>query len=211
MAHELNIGTINGMSVEQILDMMVDKKIGIAGSGSSLIDEGIITGDIELGKLVNMDGIVWRVVHIDQSAREFILCKETVSETVQFGSTINYAGSTIAEKCSEFEQSLSVKVRNRLIPKSVHGVIKTVWIPQCNWISNTQPNTTTAGNGQGEFNYFTNNASRIALNDSGAAIIWWTSSPSSSGYTWYVSSEGILNYTHHTVAYWFRPFVALPL
>ena len=30
MAHELNIGTINGQSIEQILDSMVSKKIGIA-------------------------------------------------------------------------------------------------------------------------------------------------------------------------------------
>lgn len=211
MAHELNIGTINGMSIEQILDMMVDKKIGIAGAGSSLIDEGIITGDVELGKLVNMDGIVWRVVHIDQSAGEFILCKETVSESVQFGSTASYAGSTIAEKCAEFEQSLSVKVRNRLIPKSVHGVIKTVWIPQCNWISSTQPNTTTVGNGQGEFDYFTNNTSRIALNDSGAATTWWTSSPGSSSGVWFVNSVGDLISTNPTTTNGFRPSVALPL
>ena len=211
MAHELNIGTINGLTIEQILDKMVEKKIGIAGSGSSLIDDGIVVGDIELGKLVNMDGIIWRVVHIDNSAGEFILCKEIVSENIKFGDNNTYAGSTIAQKCSEFEQSLDVRVRNRLIPKTVHGVTNTVWIPQCNWISATKPNTTSVNNGKGLFDYFTDNSSRIALNDSGAAQYWWTSSPGSSGVVCYVAPGGSLNSYRPAGAIGFRPFVALPL
>ena len=221
MNGNLNIGTINGMTVEQILDMMVEKKIGIyPGSGS--IASTVVNGEIMLGGVVTMveNNMAWRVVHIDRTKNEFVLMKEYWEENVQFNtdsSDINYSGSVIAARCETFRNSLPAAVLDKLLYKTSHGVNGQVWIPQSNWVGiGTIYITDTSGSWGNEagavFDYFTDSdaadGSRIFRNASGSAYAWWTSSPSSSGGVWYVNTVGNLNNNNNpTNTFGFRPFV----
>lgn len=175
--------------------------------------EDIITGDVKLGNLISIDSIVWRVVHIDNTNKEFILCKETVSENTAFNSDYDssYIGSDIAKKCAEFGTYLTPKTRNMIIPKTVYGVTGIVWIPQCDWISDTNPDVNVSGHGKGLFDYFTNDTTRIAQNDSGDIVIWWTASPWNASAAWTVNVNGSLNGNGTAGNAWLRPFIALPL
>lgn len=185
------------------------------GISSSVSD--IISGNITLGNIIYMDNMEWRVVHIDYTAGEVILCKETIEETTKFGSSVVYSGSTIAALCNTFKNKLSSATKSKLITKYVHGVANTVWIPQSNWISASMPNSA-AGTGASSwsgtsiFKYFISDLLRIALNASGAATDWWTASASSL-FVWYVTTDGSLNGGGGSPSYTFgfRPFVALPL
>ena len=80
MGSELNIGTINGLTVDQILDKMVEKKIGIAGGGSVGPGSGGLTFDphtITVGTRVNQfGGTSWIVVH--KTATRLYLASEHI-------------------------------------------------------------------------------------------------------------------------------------
>ena len=164
-----------------------------------------------------MDNMEWRVVHIDYTAGEVILCKETIEETTKFGSSVVYSGSTIAALCNTFKNKLSSATKSKLITKYVHGVANTVWIPQSNWISASMPNSAagtgvSSWSGTSIFKYFISDLLRITLNASGVATDWWTASASSL-FVWYVTTDGNLNGGGGSPSYTFgfRPFVALPL
>ena len=196
MAHELNIGTISGFGADelitQLVDLMVENKIGNVGKY-----DGLISGDIVLGNYVDMAGYTWRVCHIDEDASEFYLILNTISESTQFGSNNAYAGSTIATKCNEFLNELPAEVMNILLMKTVNGVTSKVWIPSYEQVN-------------GGFDLFNSNTNRIAYDGSGAAQTWWTSSvnPSSSA-AWRVSAYGDLNNPSNSNG--FRPCLALKL
>ena len=196
MAHELNIGTINGKTMEQIIDYLteqfVENKIGNVGKY-----DGVITGEIALGKYVDMGGYTWLVTHIDEDAKEFYLTLNTVTETTQFGSNNIYAGSTIAGKCSSFMGTMPANVINLLKMKTVNGVTAKVFIA-----SYEQMNS--------GFALFNSNENRIAYDETGAAQTYWTSSPNS-GSVWRVYSNGSLLNNNPTSSYGFRPSVCLAL
>ena len=197
LAHELNIGTINGKSMEDIIDYLTEKfvenKIGNVGKY-----DGVITGDIALGNYVDMGGYTWRVSHIDNAAKEFYLTLNTVTETTPFGGN-KYAGSTIAGKCSTFMGTMPATVINLLKMKTVNGVTAKVFIA-----SNEQMN--------GGFDFFSDNASRIAYDGTGKAVEYWTSSPDDTGGVRIVNTSGHMTDTNNTAhARGFRPSVCLAL
>ena len=197
LAHELNIGTINGKTMEQIIDYLteqfVENKIGNVGKY-----DGVITGEIALGNYVDMGGYTWRVSHIDEDAKEFYLTLNTVTETTQFGSNNIYAGSTIAGKCSSFMGTMPANVINLLKMKTVNGVTAKVFIA-----SYEQMN--------GGFALFNSNENRIAYDETGAAQTYWTSSPYS-GNVWLVNSNGSLDFNYGPAySNGFRPSVCLAL
>ena len=176
-----------------------------------------IIGGVALGSLVCMDYMLWRVVHIDMAAGEFVMCLETIEvEATAFGSSAVYSGSTIVDLCNTFKNKLSPATQSKLITKYVHGVANTVWIPQVNWISSNLPNSdistgTSSWSGTNVFAYFRNDDFRIALDVDGDRQSWWTASAHSNPILWYVNSTGGFSRVNPTAPNGFRPFVTLPL
>ena len=223
ITHELNIGTINGLTIEQILDKMAEKKIGIyPGSGSEFSQ--VFTGDIILGNVVTMveNNMAWRIVHIDRSLNEVVLMKELHEENVAFSSVSNsqYTVSSIAEKCAEFYNQLPEIARNKLLNKVSHDVLGKVWIPASNWISG-QSDTVNTGSGSWErgsgaiFDYFTdtnsNSGERIFYDAYGTPQKWWTNACSNTNSVYSVSVSGSIVTMVVTGLAGFRPFIAVPM
>ena len=204
LAHELNIGTINGMSVEAILNMMKQKGIGETAGGVVTDYSDIITGEILLGATVTMGGHQWVVCHIDYNGGVFYLLDAVVEEKCQFGaiSNTNYPNSTLAAKAAAFESSLPSNVKDKLLTVTVSGVSAKVFVP-------------TQAQYKGGFNLFsteTTDTGRIGYLN-GVATVVWTSSPGSVGDVWVVTEEGVLEggYYGSGTTQGFRPAVCLPL
>ena len=176
-----------------------------------------IIGGVALGSLICMDYMLWRVVHIDMVAGEFVMCLETIEvDRTAFGSSAVYSGSTIVDLCNTFKNKLSSATQSKLITKYVHGVANTVWIPQVNWISSNLPNSdistgTSSWSGTNIFAYFRNDDFRIASNVDGDRWSWWTASAHSPQILWFVNTVGGFSRVNPTAPHGFRPFVALPL
>lgn len=211
-----NISKISGLTAEEILDKMVEKKIGIAGSGSGVTKtdySDIMTGTPTLGANVTIGGHEWTVCHIDYDGGIMYLIKTYVEEFVQFGSRANYYSSTIATKCATFQAKLPKTVTNKLLDISVFGITSKVFIPKASWVGPAIDftNNTITDSTAGYFSYFNTNGARVAYDKSGKNKTYWTSSPSSSS-VWLVSSDGgfTVNYdTSNTGG--FRPCLALAL
>lgn len=201
LAHELNIGTINGMSVEAILNMMKQKGIGETAGGIVTDYSDIITGKIALGATVTMGGHQWVVCHIDYNGGVFYLLDAVVEEKCKFGSTANYPGSTLAAKAAAFESSLPSNVTDKLLTVNVSGVSAKVFVP-------------TKAQYQGGFNLFStedNDAGRIGYHNGVATDVWTSSPTGSTGMAWYVVNVGNFNNIGVTSTNGFRPAVCLPL
>lgn len=224
LAHELNIGTINGKTTDELTDYMIAKmvenKVGIAGSSGGnygpggLTDySGIIDGAIVLGSTVMMGGYQWIVCHLDSAGGIFYLIKATVDEETVFGSNTSYYGSTIANKCTTFYNSLPSNVQDVLLTVGVFGVQGKVFVPKASWIAEAVDGTSTVTQDSvGMFSYFNSNSARIGYNSSGSSETWWTSSANSSSRMWLVNRDGSLGSTNPSSATnLFRPCVALKL
>ena len=200
LAHELNIGTINGKTITQILDEMVDKKIGIdlgtsGDSGSSLVD-----GRLFAGETVKFDGMYWLVAHIDYIKKYAYLCSSEIVTMTRFGSNNPYAGSILANLAQQFEVSMSAAALSRMVDVEVNGVTAKVFVP-----SYEQMN--------GGFSWFNNTQNRIC-NYGGTPGTYWTSSPGSSGGVWIVAANGGFDSNGNNSpnnTYGFRPAICLPL
>lgn len=199
MAHELNIGTINGKTIEQVIDYLteqfVENKIGNVGKY-----DGVITGEITLGNYVDMGGYTWRVCHVDNDANEFYLILNNINteDNTQFGNNAAYAGSTVAGKCTSFMNTMPANVINLLKMKTVNGVTAKVFIPSYDQMN-------------GGFDLFTDNVSRIVHDQTGAAQAYWTSSLSDHNNAWVVNIAGALTYNTLSIGHGFRPAVCLTL
>ena len=212
-----NISKISGLTAEEILDKMVEKKIGIAGSGSGVTKtdySDIMTGTPTLGANVTIGGYEWTVCHIDYDGGIMYLIKTYVEEEVQFGSSVYYKGSTIANKCATFQAKLPKAVTDKLLDISVFGVTSKVFIPKASWVGPAIDFTsnTIADSTAGYFGYFNNNGARVAYDKSGTTKWYWTSSYYSSGNVWIVDNRGSL-YDSYDPSYTggFRPCLALAL
>lgn len=195
MGSEINIGMINGLTVDQILDKMVEKKIGIAGgagpgSGGLTFDPHTIT----VGTRVNQfGGTSWIVVH--KTATRLYLASEHIFTTaVKFGDSTAYLGSNLQLHAREFNDIFSDYEKSWLVANPDNGDL-------IGPMSHNQLN--------GEFSYFNSNSRRACDNQ-----VYWTSSPYSSGLVWYVRADGSLNGSNGgapSYSYGFRPFVCLSL
>lgn len=207
MAHELNLGTINGLSMDEILTMMKSKGIGESsgsGSGSGGATDkytDIIDGVIALGSTVAMGGHQWVVCHIDYDGKIFYLLDAIVESTTKFGSTNNYPGSTLAGVAASFESNLPSNVLSKLLTVNVSGVSAKVFVPTLTQYS-------------GGFNLFTSDSidkNRIGYYK-GVINRVWTSSPNNGGNVPYVDTDGsFYNNGNISNSNGFRPCVALAL
>ena len=195
MGSEMNIGTINGLTVEQILDKMVEKKIGIAGGGSTGPGSGGLTFDpttITVGTRVNQfGGTSWIVVH-KTTTRLYLASEHIFTPTIKFGTSTAYLGSTLQSHAREFNDIFSDYEKSWMVANPDNGdLIGPMSYDQLN----------------GGFSYFNSDSKRICDN-----AVYWTSSPVNSSNIWTVYSDGIL-YAHYSPssACGFRPFVCLSL
>ena len=184
MAHELNVGTINGLTMEQILDKMVEKKIGISGSGSSsggtggATQSGLLEGKIINGEVVRFDGMYWVVAHTDYVNKKAYLASNILVTSTKFGSNNVYKGSTLATVAAAFEANMSEEAKAIMLTETVNGVAGKVFAPTYDQMN-------------GGWSYFSTQANRICkLN--GVDTNYWTSSPSSSSSVYFVVAVGNL-------------------
>lgn len=193
-----NIATISGMSIEQILNKMVEKKIGIAGSSSGESGSSVVEGRLFPGEKVKFDGMYWVVVHCDYIRKIAYLSSEIILSMTQFGSNTTYKGSTLANLTAQFEATMSSAALNRAIYTTVNDVTSKLFIP-----SYEQYN--------GGFSHFATQANRICSNIvGGTAQFYWTSSDSN-GNVWYVNTDGSLYYGSVSNTNGFRPCVAISM
>ena len=212
MAHELNIGTINGLSVEQILDMMVAKGIGMGGGNSGPGWDDVVIGMPAVGSTVTMADIQWTVCHVDETAGIAYLIKTTLEEKTQFGSSTSYLNSTIANKCLTLYNTFQTDVQEALVEINVNGSVQKVFIPKAEWLGNVE-----STDGPGQFSLFVTNESRIAYTLYDDEQPYWTSTRMNTNHVWIVHNYGSLTSSSgyggpsNSDSVWFRPCVAVKL
>lgn len=194
-----NIGTISGMTVDQILNAMVKKKIGIdlGSTGVYVPSYDYVTGAIALGSVVTMSGYEWIVCHLDYSGAAVYLMTKDVISTTAFGSSTAYSGSTLANVAKTFENGLDSAVLENLLTRNVLGVTQKVQAPTYDEMN-------------GGFSYFSDNNKRVAYLN-GTAQTYWTSSPYSCDGVNCVDAGGSMGSSRPSTSYGFRPCVALPM
>lgn len=192
MGSELNIGTINGLTVDQILDKMVEKKIGIAGAGGP--GSGGLTFDphtITVGTRVDQfGGTSWIVVH-KTATRLYLASEHIFTPAVKFGDSNVYLGSNLQLHAREFNDIFSDYEKSWMVANPDNGDL-------IGPMSYNQVN--------GGFSYFNSNSRRAC-----DSTWYWTSSPGSSGSVWLVDTDGSLDTYNPSGAGGFRPFVCLSL
>ena len=195
MNNELNIGTINGLTVENILDKMVEKGIGMypGATGSSQID-----GKLIVGETVQFDGMYWIVCHTDYvNKKAYLACTVIVQNTV-FGPSKAYSSSTLRNVAKSFENSMSEGAKSRMIDTTVEGVTSKIFVASYRQIG-------------GDFSYFNSDVRRVCQYD-GSNQLYWTSSSSNSGIVWYVDTSGNFdNNSSLSSSYGFRPFCCISI
>ena len=139
------------------------KEVQFVGESSG----SLINGNMSLGSIVTLwyTDILWRIVHIDEDNNEIVLAKLFVDYDIMFNSQygkVSYSSSNILSECNAFLNTLPQIVQDNIIPKTVHGVTKKVWIPQVNWISNNQPDSASGTNNEWVlFDYFVDGGTKL--------------------------------------------------
>lgn len=191
MGSELNIGTINGLTVDQILDKMVEKKIGIAGGAGP--GSGGLTFDphkITVGTRVNQfGGTSWIVAH-KTATRLYLASEHIFTLAVKFGDSNAYLGSNLQLHARGFNDIFSDYEKSWMVANPDNGdLIGPMSYKQLN----------------GGFSYFNSDSRRACDNK-----VYWTSSRDS-GYVCCVNTDGSLYLSNPSDARGFRPFVCLSL
>lgn len=196
-----NIATISGLTMEQVLDKMVEKKIGISSSATSTTPgasgSGLVSGKLIAGETVQFDGMYWIVVHTDYIKRIAYLGSTIIVTETTFGSNSKYNGSTLAAVAANFEKGMSAEALSIMKNVTMNGVTAKVFTP-----SREQA--------VGTFSYFKQSTNRICQYN-GANCQWWTSSLSDTYRAYGINTNGDAPDIHVSTACGFRPFIALTL
>ena len=207
LAHELNIGSIgdiellSGKTIDQILDLMVEKGIGIANPGVVFPTQPALGGIIDIGDYE------YRIVEIDDVTGIVYVALAYWQENTQFGSNTTYSGSTIANKCTTWynnEVPQELKDKGIFIDVVVNSVTAPCFIPSREQVDPS------VNEGTDCFDFFRTQGGRVFRNASGSAQYWWTSTANSSGYVWSVYTDGALDgYRSPSISRGFRPCLAI--
>lgn len=174
----------------------LEKKIAIGNAGFS---------SPVLGARVRIGGFDYMIVHFNSNIVYVIT--EDIIQLTQFGSSVAYSGSTIANLCSTWYSTnvpAALKSAGIFVNVTTEGVGSPCFIPtynQCN----------------GGFSYFNSDSRRCAqIASSGGSpgshgtYYWWTSTANSSSWVWHVRSGGDLYGTYGpSETYGFRPCLAI--
>ena len=191
MGSEMNIGTINGLTVDQILDKMANKGIGMY---PGLSGSGAVEGKLLLGETIAFDGMYWIVCHVDYIQKLAYLACTVIVQNTTFGSSTSYSSSQLKNVAKAFENNMSSAALARMQNVTVHGVTAKVFAATYDQMN-------------GGFAYFNSNERRVCQNQ-----WYWTSSPGSGSLVWTVGADGGLRtYYGPSDSGGFRPFVCLSL
>ena len=165
----------------------------------------VISGTKTKGSFVRFDGKDWIVANV--SGNTYILMLKKMTETTTFGSSTSYSGSTIASKCTTFQNAMSVEALSVVNSKTVQGVTAKVWIAQktdiVNWTDNNDP-TSSAWSGIRRW-------TGSSEDDYAVKGIYncWCSNPYNSSYVWCIAYSGYFggNFTDPSFEYGFRPCI----
>ena len=190
MNNELNIGTINGLTVENILDKMVEKGIGISGGGSSGGDLPFDPASISVGKIIPLfGGTEWRAVH--KTSQYLYLATTHILGFSVFGENNTYAQSQLKQYARQFTDIFTDYEKRHLIANPNTGdLVSPMSYEQIN----------------GGFSYFNSNSKRVCESQP-----YWTHSPFGSG-VWRVNADGNLHSdANPSTSRGFRPFCCVSL
>ena len=199
MNHELNIGTINGLTVDDILDKMVERKIGIAHP------EAIFQCIPTVGRHIRIGDHIYTIAHVITETVYITL--SYWEEDCQFksnGSSVTYSGSDLKDKCIlwyETEVPASLKSSDVFIPSNIDGVVAECFIPDEGHVNPSQSTC---------WDFFkTGNNRQFFDKNRTAAHKWWTSTKSSSTRVRIVETNAEISYTEITASCGFRPSLAI--
>ena len=196
-----NIATISGLTMEQVLDKMVEKKIGISSGATSSVPGAFgsdtINGRLIAGETVQFDGMYWIVVHTDYVNRVAYLASTIIVTETPFGTNTAYKGSTLAAVAANFEKGISAKALSVMKNVTVNGVTAKVFAPSREQVVST-------------FSYFKQTTNRICQYN-GVNFQWWTSSLDDSYRPYCINMNGDIPGIHAGTVCGFRPFIALAL
>ena len=174
----------------------LEKKISLGSVGFS---------SPALGARIRIGGFDYVIVHIDTSIVYAII--EICPSLTQFSSgSTTYAGSTIANLCTAWYNNnvpTELKSAGIFVSVTVNGVTAPCFIPSYDQMN-------------GGFSYFTSNSPRIAsvyINGGSGnynGYFYWTSTAHSSGFVWYVYTDGcLINGGYPAYSFGFRPALAI--
>lgn len=210
MAHELNIGTINGKSVTEILDEMVEKKIGIAGGASSGTTITFDPSTATVGQEFQYGGTLWIVVHKD-STRIYAASKYILA-TMPFDSDVYNTTGTKVESASVYYAQADIKQFARSCASMFSDAEKALLV--ANPSTGDLVSLMSYNELNGGFSYFNSASRRICYSqDSSDAQVYWTRTAYSSSRVWLVSNSGSFD-SHNggpTASYGFRPEIVFAL
>ena len=126
-----------------------------------------------------------------------------ITETTAFGSSTRYYGSTIASKCTTFQNAMSAEALTKVNSKTVQSVTAKVWIAQqTDIISWTESGTTTSawsGVRMWTADQDTEFSNKINM--------YWCSDPRNSTLVWRVDYNGGFSTLSPSYALGFRPCI----
>lgn len=162
----------------------------------------VISGTLTKGSYVRFDGIDWIIANV--SGNTYTLMLKRMTETTVFGSSLDYNGSTIAYKCTTFQNAMSANALSVVNSKTVQSVTAKVWIAtKANIVSWTDSSYPTSDSWSGIRKWAANADTEFSNNIN----YYWCSDPYTSSMVWDINCEGGFNAYYPSAAYGFRPCI----
>jgi len=174
------------------------KEIGDGEYGSSKI-----AGTLEKGQFVKFDGQDWIVANVSGSTYTLMLKKMT--ETTAFGSSTTYSGSTIASKCTTFQNAMSANALSVVNSKTVQSFTAKVWIATKSdiesWTDTANP-TSSAWSGIRKWSGTTEDDYAVS-----GIYTYWCSDLDGSSFVWEAENQGNFGSSAPAAVFGFRPCI----
>lgn len=161
----------------------------------------VIAGTKTMWSKVQFDGIDWIVVNISGST--YTLMKYCIDEITQFGSSSTYSGSTIASKCTTFQNSMSAEALSVVNSKTVQNVTAKVWIATKSSIVSWTDSSSPTSNEYGKVRKWDYSDPTV---DGARNGYYWCSDPDG-GYVWIFDYYGNISGNYPNRYYGFRPCI----
>lgn len=202
MNHELNIGTINGLTVDNILDKMVERGIGIANPGV------VFPTTPSLGALIDIGDHKYRIVEIDTTSGIVYVALAYWVKNVQWATdSMEYAQSIINNECiSWYNNEVPQELKNKdiFIDVAVGNGAGKCFIPSKEQVYPDE------GDGSNCFDFFRTGGGRIFRDETETtAYSWWTSTIYQNNQAWLVLSTGGVGTNNMLAPMGFRPTLAI--
>ena len=222
-----NIASISGMSIEQILDKMVEKKIGIGITSETPGVSGVKIWNINPmpGAIITIGTKQYRIVNVTELAVTVMLLY--AEESCPFGKDredIYYGANDIRKKHIDwYEKQVPDNIKPFIIKRAGSETISNdktsismdgAWMPDAYMLYNGQLDDNNTPNDKA-LPYFTYTSNLAFTDSSGKGVSWWTTtySTKASGTSRYyamwtiTATGGIEGQTAGTTGIYIRPFM----